>query len=532
MHHRLTLCTTLLACALLLLPGCNDDRPTDSAEHVHLTVALERPPTTVDPVQLMDIHSQAAAAAVHAPLLLVDEHGQQHPVIAESLEMADDGLTCTIRLREAAFWDGSDVTASDVAASLTRLRASEHPHRWVLDRVEGVEAFDNSEQEAISGFAIQDERTLEVRFSEPDVAFPAHIAMSIAAIVKEGSDASEAKPLDTHVVGCGPFRPADLGAGTRLRLERNPGYPFESDVAELTLRVVDNPQNAIQLIARGDIQLMRVRGPSLGEVFHRDDAGELRLRRSLAHLTPLTAPANELTFLRLNWESSALGGLGESERRQWAQQLSAALPRDTIANQLYLGLARPATSIVPPSVLAVDTVVAGLDGDVTPPSARLTMLSANDPDSRRLAAFVQSRAQSLGVELDLQTVELSQLVPRMLEGTNDLYLVWIEQAVPGLEGGGPIPWLQFFTKTSPLAAFGQPLEDVAEAQTRARGLVDSSDQQEAYRELVERIDRQQSSWVPIASRDAVYLADEGVDGLLIDANGILYYAFLGTDQLD
>lgn len=100
--------------------------------------------------------------------------GKPVMVLAESVAMASDGLSCEIKLKTAKFWDtnASPVTAEDVRYSFERVRASAHPHKWILDRLVGVEAFDKKETNHIAGIDVSGDRELTIRFSKPEPDFP------------------------------------------------------------------------------------------------------------------------------------------------------------------------------------------------------------------------------------------------------------------------------------------------------------------------------------------------------------------------
>ena len=51
----------------------------------------------------------------------MDENYEPTPVLAESYEVSDDGMTYTIKLRQGVkFHNGEEMTADDVVASMNR----------------------------------------------------------------------------------------------------------------------------------------------------------------------------------------------------------------------------------------------------------------------------------------------------------------------------------------------------------------------------------------------------------------------------
>lgn len=497
---------------LLVIPACKrKDSSADPSRPV--VIAVDQNPSSLDPVLVLDIHSHMIASAIHAPLLLTDPDGALRPIIAERVEMASDGLTCVIELREnAAFWDGSPVTPADVVFSFERLQRSAHPHKWILERIAGME--------------IQGTRSLTIRFTEPDPEFPRYIASGLTAIVKSGSDETAPQPFDSHIIGAGAFKPDRLEPGSRFTLRRNDGFPEPSEISTLEFTVISDSQNQLQAMASGRADVVRLRGSMLGEACERTPDGKLVPKSRFRSGRIISTPANELTFMLWNWESIQADHLNADDRRQWLGMFSHALSREDLVRQLYLGQAVSAEGIVPPSALRTPFSWPMPDSNDISARVGLTLLTPNDPDSRRLASYLQERARAVGLSVQVTSVELGQLVQRLLGGNYELALFWIEQQIPS----GPIPWTQFFREDSPFAAIGQPVRGIGDAVTAARSLLDIEKRQGAYTALVDRINEEQAAWLPIVSRNTVLLVSDRIDGEILDSNGVVYWTRLTTRE--
>jgi len=138
-----------------------------------------------------------------------DEADAVYGMIAESLEIRDDGATLIFRLRPAArFSDGSPLTAEDAAFSLVTLKEKGHPHAAELLR------------EMVSAVA-EDRHRLVVRLSEKrGRALPGIVAtqpiFSRAFWAKHDFENSLLEP----VLGCGPYRVGRFEAGRFVEYER------------------------------------------------------------------------------------------------------------------------------------------------------------------------------------------------------------------------------------------------------------------------------------------------------------------------
>src|SRR3546814_18056242 len=105
-------------------------------------------------------------------------------------EVADGGKTLTIRIRQGiTFHDGSDLTASDVVASLKRWMEIASRGKLAATHVTGVEAVDD--------------HTIRLSLNEPFAPLTSLLALnnSAAAILPE---ATVANPPE-QVIGSGPY---------------------------------------------------------------------------------------------------------------------------------------------------------------------------------------------------------------------------------------------------------------------------------------------------------------------------------------
>ena len=521
---HLTGSSILLFLAFAAFAGCGDDGGEQAAEAgrglTGVVVAVGKSPTTLDPVKIIDVDSLAVALAVHAPLAVVDPKGLILPVLAQSIDLQDDAMSVRISLREAACWDGSALTADDVVSSFERFRGSGHPHRWILDSIMGVDEFDAKETDHIDGIRPLDPRTVEIDFKYPDADFVKFISSSALLITKSGSP-DVSLVYDTQVVGCGPYMPDRIDPGSQIELRRNNGFPIPSALHSLTFQIIANPQQRMRKLELGDVHLLRLQGPMLDEALELEDGARLMPRKELATTAIVQSEANEMSFLKVNWSSSAFNQMPVSERKLWVDTFSETLDRTTLLENLYLGQGQPAFGVVPPSLVnASRSTSSSATNDVR----TLRLICPNDPESRRLGQYVKSRAEAKGIKIQLEFADLNRLVGRVLSGDYDMALLWVENQIPA----GVAGWLAFFSEENPLSALGEPVPNVGQRVHETRKLANGSGRDQAYSELVRDIGLTQTSWIPIVSRNTVYLVDDRLEGVFLDANGLLYFAFLSS----
>src|SRR5215204_4410538 len=108
----------MLALLLVALPTLAQDTPTGNV----LVLARASDAVGLDPHKQPAFGSIRLLEQIYEPLVTLDTDLNAVPGLAESWELAEDGLSLTFHLREGVkFHDGTDMTSADVAASFNRI---------------------------------------------------------------------------------------------------------------------------------------------------------------------------------------------------------------------------------------------------------------------------------------------------------------------------------------------------------------------------------------------------------------------------
>ena len=170
--------------------------------------------------------------------------GSVNPALAESWELAEDGLTYTFKLREGVmFHDGSAFDAEDVKFSLDRARAADST---------------NAQKGLFAGIAevtVAGPQEVAVTLLAPNGNFPFNLAWGDAVIVApESIDSARTAP-----VGTGPFRFSDWVQGDRIELVRNDDYWGEAVALEkATFKFISEPTAAFAALMAEDVDAFPV----------------------------------------------------------------------------------------------------------------------------------------------------------------------------------------------------------------------------------------------------------------------------------
>jgi microcin C transport system substrate-binding protein len=142
-----------------------------------------------------------------------DEPDAVYGLVAESAEIADDGMSVVFRLRpEARFSDGSPLTADDVVFSFETLKAKGHPlYGQMLQDVEKAEALDpHSVKYTFKGALVRD------------------LPLTVAGLPIFSKTYYATRPFDQTTLepplGSGPYTVGKLAQGRNIEYHRNPDY--------------------------------------------------------------------------------------------------------------------------------------------------------------------------------------------------------------------------------------------------------------------------------------------------------------------
>lgn len=176
------------------------------------------------------------------PLVETLGDGSTGPLLAESWDISDDGLTYTFKLREAKFHDGSDLDAGDVVYSLKKnMESPQAKTKTPLTPVTAVEALDD--------------RTVQLTLSVPSQRLLKELGLGAGIIVPDG--AHESLDLNSQMIGTGPYVFGEYRPDVSLTLNRFDDYwgekPFFEEVTE---RFIPDETAAINALLTGEIDMV------------------------------------------------------------------------------------------------------------------------------------------------------------------------------------------------------------------------------------------------------------------------------------
>ena len=271
------LCAVIMAATIstTLFIGCgsSNDGSTSSKGNSNasdtvkqeLVFNLVADPETIDPT--INTASEASTVILNAfeCIMTLDENDNAVEGAAESVEVSDDGLVYTIKLRKDGKWsDGEPVVADNFKYSwvraLTKENAAEYAYQ--LYYIKNAEKYYNGEATADElGINVIDDYTLEVTLEAPTTYFPQLLAFPTYAPLREDIVSADpegwATKPETYVTN-GAFKLVQWDMKDQLVFEKNENYWNKDSIKldKLTFKLVTDDTTAYSELQAGNFDVV------------------------------------------------------------------------------------------------------------------------------------------------------------------------------------------------------------------------------------------------------------------------------------
>lgn len=288
----------IAAATAMTLAACGSSDAEGSSANTEFRIIASEPSSGLDPNTSVTQASLRVMELMYDTLIDYDEDNTLIPMIAESWDVSDDGLTYDFQIREnAAFSDGTTITADDVAYSVQRMSEGE-ALGGQLEVLEDIEVVSDT----------------EVRFTlatASRVFLNTLAATGSAAILNEEAVEGDEDYFLLPQATSGPWEIQEnvpQSHATLLANENywNEGYPqfekitytfgtdtpamataVETGSADMTYNMV--PRDAVRLAEAGSIQYFEAPSPGIlawGLDKTQPPFDDVRVRQALAYMVP------------------------------------------------------------------------------------------------------------------------------------------------------------------------------------------------------------------------------------------------------
>ncbi|MDD7927942.1 ABC transporter substrate-binding protein [Microbacterium thalli] len=437
----------VVAVGALALSACTSQRggggETDAAADVDGTFvfAASADPANLDPAFAQDGETFRVSRQIFEGLVGTEPGtADPAPLLAESWESSEDGLTHTFQLKEGVtFHDGTPFDAEAVCANFDRwynwtgLAASEALSYYYGKLFRGyVETPDTAVFESCTA---DEELAATVTLKQPFAGFipalslPAFAMQSPTALEEYGADeiggTEEAPSLSEygagHPTGTGPYKFDEWSPGEELTLSAYEDYWGEAgQVTNIIFRVIDDPTARRQALEAGSIDGYDLVGPA--DTAALEEAG----------FTMVSRPPFTILYLAFNQAQPELQDV------RVRQALSHAIDKEALISQVLPEGTEVATQFMPDSVNGYNEDVTTYEYDPEQAKALLAEAGYTDanplsltfnypvnvsrpymPDPEQIATVISTQLTEVGVQLTPQTDAWSPDYLDKITGTPD-----------------------------------------------------------------------------------------------------------------
>lgn len=501
--RRTTLAVAGLVLATSTLTGCGGSGKTDEAATTPTTLTVITPgqPGNLDPALANVTEAELwYASLAYEPLIHLGANGELEPALATSWQyLNDDNTEFELTLRsDAQFSDGTPVDAAAVAASLNYTRQAKGLISIWVSNVTSVTAHGDD--------------VVVIKTSSPNPALPNLLtnALLIGDIINPKA-LDDPATLGTTPAGAGPYvlDGDETVAGDHYTYVPNEHY-YEPDAIayeKVVVRVVSNPNSALQTLQSGDADLM------VGDINTVSGA-------EAADLNVTSAPVSAVGIDLLDRNGELVPALADQRVRQ---ALNYAVDRTTISEALLKGHGEPTTQIGGP---AYPGYLASAEGmySYDPDKARALLAEAGYPDGFTMNMEILAN-NTIG-EVAQAVIPYWEAVGVKVKADNQTDIAtWVTNinskkfASFGF-GYGYLPFYLYASSwylpvVNPFNAFGTG-DDQLTALVEQGNAASGTEQRAIYEQATQRA--LDLAWaVPVARTSVLYYSNDKVGGISVDA---------------
>ena len=392
LRHRLLSAAALTAAGALLVTGCAQSQRDcggsggsgggDAAQvDGSFIFAAYSDPKTLDPAFASDGETFRVSRQIFEGLVGTKPGtADPAPLLAESWESSEDGLTHTFQLKEGVtFHDGEPFNGEAVCANFDRwynftgIQQSETLSYYYGKLFRGFA--DKPEDAVYKECEATGEHEVKITLAQPFAGFIS--SLSLPAFAMQSPKALEEYKADevggtaespqmseyarAHPTGTGPYKFESWSVGEDVKLTANEDYWGEGgEVTDITFRVIDDPVARRQALEAGDIDGYDLVAPA-------DTAALSEAGFNVVARDPFT-----ILYLGLNQEKEELQDV------RVRQAIAHAIDKDALIAQTLPEGTEPATQFIPKSVNGYSEDVTTYEHD--PAKAKALLAEAGYPD--------------------------------------------------------------------------------------------------------------------------------------------------------
>lgn len=488
--------------------------------------------STLIPILATDSASHAVAGQIYNGLVKYDKDLRIVGDLAESFDIAKDGLTITFHLRHGVKWhDGAPFTSRDVL----------YTYRVTIDpKTPTAYAEDFKQVKSITAI---DDYTIRVTYAAPFAPALASWGNGILpAHLLEGRDITKS-PLARQPIGTGPYRFKEWISGQKIVLEYNPDY-FEGRpyIDRYIYRIIPDTSTMYMELKAGAIDTM-----SLTPVQY---ARQTTSQQFTSRFNKFRYPSSGYLYMGYNLRHPLF------KDKRIRQAMSAAINKDELIQGVLFGMGQKSHGPIVPGrwaynpnvkdigydpkhaadllaqagwrdknrdgILVRKELVKNADGTMVEKLKpfQFTILTNQGNQQRLLSAqIIQQRLRFIGIDVKIRIVEWATFLKEYIDKGNFevVMLAWSTSQDPDMYD----VWHSSKTNPGELNFIGYKNPEVDRLLVEGRGTFDIEKRKQAYFRIQEILaDEQPYTFLYVP--DALPVVSARIRGVEVAPAGIGY----------
>lgn len=362
---------------------------------------------------------------VFSRLTWKDDEGVVHGDVAESWEMADDGLSFTIKMHENVVWhDGAPCTSQDIVNMYGYTQDADLEAESSVGKTRNLMA-------TVADVVAVDDYTVRFDFTEPTPYITEILDYFWLIRIDDKGDPAF---MNTLPVGTGPFKMVEWQANQYTRYVRHEEYHVEN------LPYID--EWVFTRLERSETLVPNLESETMDGIFAPPPSDVARLQADDRYWVKISNAAGSIFNMNINHS------LEPFDKKEVRQALSLSMDREQMIASAFFGVSTPiSTPFWSPTSLAYrEDLVMAHPFDLDKAASMLEEAGVSDltfdinvtsrwPQMRLFSLIWQADLAKIGVTLNVQEVELARFYE--IGGAADLL------------GFGVHPWLNGRTSRDP-----------------------------------------------------------------------------------